>query len=90
VRAEFAAVAREHVLVALERIRRDGVPPRRRATRYTLTHDDVRYPPKYVFALAVEAATGVPLAPRDHTGGQQTNAVLERLGFAITLSVRAP
>lgn len=87
-RERVSAVTREHVLAALEQIRRDGVPPKRKATRYALVHNGARYPPKYVLSLAVGAATGEPLPPQAHSGGHQTNSVLERLGFDIILATR--
>lgn len=89
-RAAIAAVTREHVFAALERIRRDGIPPRRHATKYALMHDGVRYPPKYALSLAAEAVTGRPLPPEAHSGGRDTNSILEGLGFSIILVIPGP
>jgi hypothetical protein len=76
-------VSKNNVLDAISRIRAEGVPPNRRATKYHLDHDGSQYPPKYVLSLAVEKATGRALAPNEFSGGVETNSVLRNLGFSV-------
>ncbi len=56
---------------------------RREPRKFQLVVDGRRYPPKYVVSLAVAAATGRELRPQEFSGGQETNAVLQALGFTI-------
>ena len=51
-------ITKAHVLEAIRRIERDGIPPRRRSRGYCVVADGKHLPPKYVIALAHEAATG--------------------------------
>lgn len=77
------SISHHDVLAAIDRIRREGVPPRREATRYALIHEGRHYPPKYVVSLAVENARGIPLKPEEFSGGAETNSFLEKLRFEI-------
>lgn len=74
---------RAHVQAALKRIDRDGVPPRREATRFQLVVGGKHYPPKYIVSLAAQEATGRKLRPDEFSGGFETNSVLEALGYKI-------
>ena len=76
-------ITRANVLSAINHIRKNGVPTRRRSTRYCLVHDGRRYPPKYVVSLAVKSATGRALDPQGFGGGVETNSLLRRLGFSV-------
>jgi len=49
-------IQREHILRALDEIRRSGYPPKREATGFDLLFDGQIYPPKYVVALANKLA----------------------------------
>lgn len=80
---DFSAVRREHVVAAVERIHRDGVPPRRNARSTTVLVGEQSWPAKYVLGLAWEAAHGHPLDPDDYTGGLATARVLIGLGFDV-------
>lgn len=80
---DFAAVRPEHVLAAVERIRRDGVPPRRDARSTRVHVDGGTWPAKYVLGLAWEAAHGRTLNSEDYTGGLATARVLTALGFDV-------
>jgi len=75
--------SKQHVLTAIARIDKEGVPPSRGATKFAVVHDGRSYPPKYVVCLAVEAATGRTFAPHEFAGGPQTHAPLLALGFEI-------
>ncbi len=74
---------RAHVEAATARIDREGVPRRRQSTKFQLVFDGRRYPPKYVISLAASTATGRKLRPADFSGGDETNSVLQSLGFTI-------
>jgi len=77
------SLTRVHVEAAIARISREGVPPRRESTKFRVVADGQRYPPKYVISLAVAEATGRELPPQEFSGGDETNRVLESLGFTI-------
>ena len=79
-----ANISFEHVLRALEEIDRNGIPKRRRATRYYLRYRGKRYPPKYVISLANKYANGLELNPADFSGGTESNDFLKRLGFSTS------
>ena len=79
-----------HVLKALARIDREGVPPHRESTRFDLMHNRKAYPPKYVLALASRYATGDELPPWAHNGGKQTNDPLMELEFEIRTKKGVP
>jgi 5-methylcytosine-specific restriction protein A len=76
---------RDHVLSAMRSIRERGVPTTARSTKFDVIDPEtgIRYPPKLVLSLAVEAATGQTLSRRDFSGGEQTNKPLRDLGFEI-------
>lgn len=76
-----ANISYENVLRALEEIDRNGIPERRRATRYNLSYRGKRYPPKYVISLANKYANGLELNPADFSGGTESNYFLKRIGF---------
>jgi hypothetical protein len=68
---------------AISRIRRDGIPPTRRSTRYDVLLDGEPFPPKYVLSVACELATGRQLESGGFSGGAETNGYLRQLGFRI-------
>lgn len=76
-------LTRDDVLKAVRQIDRDGVPPRRQATKFALVVNGKRYPPKYVVSLAAQAAAGRALRPDEFSGGPETNDALRALGFTI-------
>ncbi len=80
---------RTHVEAALARIERDGVPKRRASTKFQLFAHGRYYPPKYVISLAVTEVTGRELHAEGFSGGEQTNKVLQSLGFTIRGPVAA-
>jgi hypothetical protein len=51
-------INRDHVLTALARIDRDGVPPGRTNRSVELRHDGKGYPTKLVISIAFHVATG--------------------------------
>ena len=78
-------VRKTHVEAAIKEIERNGVPKKRRSTRFCMKVGKRHYPPKYVLSLAVRNATGQTLLPEDHSGGVETNGRLETLGFEIVV-----
>jgi hypothetical protein len=78
-----SSLTKAHVEGALARIDREGVPPRRASTKFRVVVDGRRYPPKYLISLAVADATGRELPPQQFSGGEETNSVLQSLGFTI-------
>ena len=78
-----SSLTRAHVEAAIARIDREGVPPRRASTKFQLVINGRRYPPKYVISLAVADATGRELPPQEFSGGEETNGVLQSLGFTV-------
>ena len=68
---------------ALAFIDENGVPPRRKATRYNLYHNKKTYPPKYVLSVATKIATGKGLVSSKFSGGSETNDFLIGLGFTL-------
>jgi len=77
-------IEREHILKAMEEIRKKGyVPPNRRAKKYLVEHEGIYYPPKYVISLAYKYASGQELRPKVFHGGKETNTFLKSKGFTI-------
>jgi hypothetical protein len=76
-------LTRSHVEAAIARIDREGVPARRGSTKFHLVVDGRRYPPKYVLSLASYEATRRELRPQEFSGGDETNSLLQSLGFTI-------
>ena len=76
-------ITKSHVLRAMRRISRDGVPPRRKSRVYCLIRNGRHFPPKYTIALAHEMITGRFLGSDEFEGGAEANSFLESLGFCI-------
>lgn len=70
-----------HVLLAIEEINKDGVPPRRHSYQYDLSFGVNRYPPKLVISIAARFATGQQLN-RGFNAVEAKNRLI-RLGFVI-------
>jgi hypothetical protein len=78
-------ITREHILAAIDDLKR-GVHHRFGAsTTYDLLHDERRYPPKAVLGLAAGRVTGEPLGPYDFKAGLHSKCfhILEEQGFSI-------
>ncbi len=83
-------IRREHVLAAMARIDRQGVPARREGRTFEVRHEGRTYPPKLLVSVACEVATGRPLPSRLFTGGPETNGFLRRLGFTVASTFGGP
>lgn len=81
------SVTAVHVHTAIRVIDRDGVPRSRSSRVYDLVFEGQRYPPKYVLALAIKAATGMAPTSEEFGGGDETNGFLQGLGFTIVAKV---
>ena len=77
------SITKKNVLAALSEINKDGVPAKRKSTKYDLYHNGKRYPPKYALSIASKLATGKELEASEFSGGVETNNFLMFLGFTI-------
>jgi predicted RNA-binding protein with PUA-like domain len=73
----------EHIIKAIQKIDREGVPERRESTRFNLFYEGKYYPPKYVISIANLFANGEEYSPSMFSGGEETNRFLYALGFRI-------
>jgi len=76
-------ITRQHIIQAIEEIKRDGVPGRRMSRKFLLEFRGQYYPPKYVISLANKYANRRLLPPHVFYGGGEANAFLQALGFKI-------
>lgn len=80
-------IDREHIIKAIEEIKKDGISKGRSSKRFLLEYDGKCYPPKYIISLANKYANGKELDSQKFGGGAETNDFLKHLGFNI---VEAP
>ena len=78
-----ALITRMHIAEAIRRIRRDGVPSRRRARDYCLVTNGKHFPPKYTISVAHQIATGKCLRPDQFSGGTESIRFLGSRGFRV-------
>ena len=76
-------IKREHVIKAIEEIKKNGIPIGRHSKKFLLEFNGKHYPPKYVISLANKYANGEILDPTRFSGGKETNDFLKNLGFNI-------
>lgn len=76
-------LTRNHVLAAIEKIDRQGVPPGRFGFKYSVLYAGRHYPPKLLISLGHKEAKGVPYPSCLFGGGRETNGFLQRLGFVV-------
>lgn len=74
---------REHVVKAIEEIKRVGIPEGRSSKKFLLEYNGNYYPPKYIISSANKYANGRELDPSEFSGGKETNDFLRALGFNI-------
>ena len=77
------SLTRDHVLAAMARIDKEGIPADRRSRSFDVLHEGRVYPPKCLISIAHEIATGHPLPSDVFTGGSETNGYLRRLDFNV-------
>ncbi|RLG90054.1 MAG: hypothetical protein DRO36_06730 [Candidatus Hecatellales archaeon] len=76
-------IKREHVIKAIEEIKRNGIPKGSDSRKFLLEFNGKYYPPKYVISLANKYANGETLDPARFSGGKETNKFLRNLGFNV-------
>ena len=76
-------INKEHIINAIQKIDREGVPEKRESTRFNLSYEGKYYPPKYIISIANLYANGEEYLPSLFSGGDETNSFLRRLGFTI-------
>lgn len=76
-------IKREHIIKAIEDVRKFGTPKFRTSKKYFLKFDGDSYPPKYIISSANKYANGKELDPEKFSGGKETNDFLKSLGFNI-------
>jgi hypothetical protein len=83
------SIKREHILKAINEIKRTGVPEGRVWKKFCLEHDGQYFPPKYVISLANKYANGLELGSSGFSGGNESNSFLRNLGFNVVLKTRS-
>jgi len=78
-------VTRDHVLRAIHETKTHHYPTDARSVTYDLVYGVDRFPPKWIFSIAVRNATGEEMPRTRFSGGESSHAfkVLRDLGFAI-------
>lgn len=78
-------ISKEHVLQAIDKIDKEGLPSKGKSQYYDLVYNNRRYPPKMVVSFSNIYANGKPLERSSFTGGRETPSfeLLKRLGFTI-------
>ena len=76
-------ISREHVLKAIEEVKRSGIPEGRGSKKFLVEFNGIYYPPKYIISLANKYANGEELNPSEFSGGAESNNFLRALGFKI-------
>jgi len=76
-------IRREHVLKAIEEVKRNGILEGRGSKKFLIEFNGDYYPPKYVISLANRYANGEELNPSEFSGGTESNDFLRALGFKI-------
>lgn len=78
-----ALITKAHIVEAIRRIDRDGIPARRGGRDYCLAKNGKHFPPKYTIGLAHEVATGNRLKSSEFSGGAESNRFLGGRGFDV-------
>ena len=76
-------ITEAHIVEAIRRISREGIPRQRRSRGYCLVADGRHFPPKYTIALAHEIATGNFLGSDQFSGGAESNRFLHSRNFDV-------
>ena len=73
----------QHVVQAIRRIDRKGIPPRHQSREWVLKIDDRKYPPKYVVKLAYEFSNEGSTISSEDFNVWEAAAFLLGLGFEV-------
>lgn len=77
-------ISREHILLAIEELKKIRWPPRNNSTTYDLFFEGERYPPKMVVMYANKYANGALFDVSNFSGGEDTtNRFFRSRGFEI-------
>jgi len=76
-------ITKEHVLKAIEEVKRIGIPKGRGSKKFFVEFDGNCYPPKFIISLANKYVNGEELNPSEFSGGTESNNFLRVLGFQI-------
>lgn len=78
-------ITREHLLKAIDRIDKEGLPEKGHSSTYDVIHNGKPYPPKVVVSWANGFANGKELDRANFAGGKNTDCfnLLEMEGFLI-------
>lgn len=76
-------ISSESVIKALDFIDKKGIRKDRHSVKYSLEHEGILYPPKYVISIANMFENNEEWLPEIFSGGRETNQFLEKLGFKI-------
>jgi hypothetical protein len=74
-------ITRDHVLAAIARIDKEGVPANRQRTNFEIRYQGREYPPKLLISIAHKEAKGIPLDPILFEGGMRAMASSNGLGL---------
>lgn len=77
-------ISKDHILKAIEYVKKNGVPNHRQSAWFFLKHDGENYPPKYVISIANKFANGEELSSLSFSGGNEANNFLQELEFEVT------
>lgn len=83
------SIRREHVLKAIEEVKRTGIPKKRDSKKFLIEFNSKYYPPKYIISLANKYANGEELNPSEFSGGAESNNFLRGLSFQI-VEIKSP
>lgn len=76
-------ISSEHIIQAIGRVDRDGIPPGRTSRKYQLIYNGNAYPPKYIISCANYYANGEEHPSDLFGGGNESNGFLRTLGFTV-------
>ena len=75
----------KHIVQAINKIEKEGIPPQAHSSSYDVLYNGKRYPPKLVLSYANIFANGVVLDRNEFEGGLNTPCfkILKNNGFEI-------
>jgi len=85
-----STINREHLLKAIDKIDKDGIPSGADSQYYDVVFNDKRYPPKLIVSFANIFANGIELERTAFGGGINSNCfkLLEKEGFIIETKLK--
>lgn len=78
------SISRDHILRAIEKIKKEGVPPRRQALNLAMAFEGKKYPIKLIISWANVYANGEELNPNpSNFNSYMAREYLVGLGFNV-------